>query len=151
MRRPRRPARTRTRTRTRTRSEYVYEYEYVYGVVYGVGIWVRRQPASDAQTELSARSALATVRRVRYAINEKEVTFRVLDDGAVIVHCETGYYYTLNATGTFLWELLSEGDRTREELVAELASAFEQDEAAVAVDVQQHLDDLQRENLVIVR
>ena len=105
----------------------------------------------DAQPELSTRRALDTVIRVRYAINEKEVTFRVLDDGAVIVHFETGYYYTLNATGTFLWELLSEGERTREELVAELARVFEQDEAAVAADVQRHLDDLQRENLVVVR
>ncbi len=88
---------------------------------------------------------------MRYAINEKEVTFRVLDDGAVIVNYESGYYYTLNATGTFLWELLSEGDRTREELVAELARVCELDEAAVAADVQQHLDDLRRENLVIIR
>jgi hypothetical protein len=28
----------------------------------------------------------------RYAINEKEVAFRVLDDGAVIVHYDNGYY-----------------------------------------------------------
>jgi PqqD family protein of HPr-rel-A system len=88
---------------------------------------------------------------MRYAINEKEVAFRVLDDGAVIVHYESGYYYTLNATGTFLWELLSERERTQEELVAELARVFEQDEAAVAADVQQHLDDLRRENLVVIR
>ena len=88
---------------------------------------------------------------MRYAINEKEVASRVLDDGAVIVHYESGYYYTLNATGTFLWELLSERERTQEELVAELARVSEQDEAAVAADVREHLDDLRRENLVIVR
>ena len=87
---------------------------------------------------------------MRYAINDKEVASRVLDDGAVIVNYESGYYYTLNATGTFLWELLSEREQTQEELVAELARVFEQDEAAVAADVQQHLDELQRENLVIV-
>jgi len=87
---------------------------------------------------------------MRYAINDKEVAFRVLDDGAVIVNYESGYYYTLNATGTFLWELLSEREQTQEELVAELARVFEQDEAAVAADVQQHLDELQRENLIIV-
>ena len=86
-----------------------------------------------------------------YAINEKDVTFRVLDDGAVIVHCESGYYYTLNATGTLLWQLLTERERTHQELVVELARVCEQDEAAVAADVQQHLDDLLRENLVIVR
>jgi PqqD family protein of HPr-rel-A system len=91
------------------------------------------------------------VRRVRYAINEKEVASRVLDDGAVIVHYESGYYYTLNATGTLVWEMLSERERTQEELVAELARVFGQDEAAVAADIQQHLDDLRRENLVIVR
>lgn len=58
---------------------------------------------------------------------------------------------TLDATGTFLWELLTEGERTREDLVDELARAFEQDEAVVAADVHTHLDDLRRENLVIVR
>jgi hypothetical protein len=32
-----------------------------------------------------------------------------------------------------------------------LPASFGQDEATVAADVQQHLDDLRRENLVIVR
>ena len=77
--------------------------------------------------------------------------FRVLDDGAVVVHCESGYYYTLNATGTCLWELLSEGERTQEELVAELARALRAGRGGVAADVHTHLDDLRRENLVIVR
>ena len=86
---------------------------------------------------------------MRYAINEKEVTFRVLDDGAVLVHCETGYYDTLNATGTFLWELLDERDMTLEELTAALARAFEQDESSVVADIKRHLDELRREDLIV--
>jgi PqqD family protein of HPr-rel-A system len=91
------------------------------------------------------------VLRVRYAINEKEVTFRVLDDGAVLVHCETGYYYTLNATGTFVWEMLVEREMTVAELADELARAFGQDPQGVAADVQHLLDHLRGENLILTR
>lgn len=86
---------------------------------------------------------------MRYAINEKEVTFRVLDDGAVLVHVETGYYYTLNATGTFVWEMLAEREMTVAELADELARAFGQDGQAVAADVQHLLDHLRGENLIL--
>lgn len=88
---------------------------------------------------------------MRYAINEKEVTFRVLDDGAVLVHCETGYYYTLNATGTFVWEMLVEREMTVIELADELARAFGQDPQGVAADVQHLLDHLRGENLILTR
>lgn len=88
---------------------------------------------------------------MRYAINEKLVTFRVLDDGAVLVNHETGHYYTLNATGTFLWELLAQRELTRAELITALAQEFEQDESAVADDIRQHLDELTREQLLLVR
>lgn len=87
---------------------------------------------------------------MRYAINEQLVTFRVLDDGAVLVNHETGHYYTLNGTGTFLWELLAKSERTRAELITALAHEFEQDEAAVADDVTHVLDELAREQLLIV-
>jgi PqqD family protein of HPr-rel-A system len=86
---------------------------------------------------------------VRYSINRKQVTFRVLDEGAVVVNCQSGYYHTLNATGTFLWELLDERDMTLEELTAALAHAYEQDERSVVADVKQHLDELRREDLVV--
>jgi PqqD family protein of HPr-rel-A system len=86
---------------------------------------------------------------VRYSINKQQVTFRVLDEGAVVVNCETGYYYTLNATGTFLWELLDERDMTLEELTAALARAYEQDENSLVADVERHLDELRREDLVV--
>jgi PqqD family protein of HPr-rel-A system len=86
---------------------------------------------------------------VRYAINRTQVDFRVLDDGAVIVHHESGHFYTLNATGTFLWERMSERSMTMEELTAELAREFGQDAATVVADVRQLLDELLREHLIV--
>lgn len=87
---------------------------------------------------------------MRYAINRKLVTFRVLAEGAVIVNGASGAYYTLNSTGTFLWELLDKRDMSLKELSAELARAFDADEQAVAADVEEHLRELSREDLVVV-
>ena len=101
--------------------------------------------------ELATSSFFGKLTRVRYAINDKLVTYRVLDDGAVLVNHETGHYYTLNTTGTFLWEQLAHGERTRAELIAAMAQEFEQDESTVDNDVRQLLDELTREQLLVVR
>lgn len=100
--------------------------------------------------QLAAAPFSGRLAHVRYAINEKLVTFRVLDDGAVLVNHDTGHYDTSNATGTFLWELLARGERTRAEPITALSHELEQDEFAVAGDVKHVLDELTRAQLLIV-
>lgn len=43
----------------------------------------------------------------RYVVPDRVVS-EVLDDGAVLLNLDSGIYFTLNATGTRMWQLLGE-------------------------------------------
>lgn len=47
-----------------------------------------------------------------------------LSDGAVLLNLRTKRYYSLNETGTRIWQLLLEG-RTEEEIVERLAAEYD--------------------------
>lgn len=40
-----------------------------------------------------------------YPVKSKDVTWKVLDGETVLLNLDTGIYFTLNATGTEVWEL----------------------------------------------
>lgn len=44
----------------------------------------------------------------RFRVNP-ETTGKVIDGEAVIIHLGTGVYYSLNPSGSYLWELISQG------------------------------------------
>ena len=52
-----------------------------------------------------------------YVANTDRVLWRVVDGEAVLVHKETSYYYSLNTTGTVIWELLSAEAQSAADLV----------------------------------
>jgi len=54
---------------------------------------------------------------------------------------------TLNPTGRFVWDLLSE-DRSLDDLAAEVAQQFDVDEDKARIDVKAFLDDIGRFGLI---
>jgi hypothetical protein len=76
-----------------------------------------------------------------------------LQDGTgVLLHLQTRFYFTLNATGVQAWKLLEAGARDGAELAQRLASAFPEVEASrVRADVEALLAELARESLVTVQ
>lgn len=87
----------------------------------------------------------------RYAVNRGNARWRVVDGEVVVINVNNTYYYGLNQTGTFLWSLLSEADRTLDELVDEVAERYGQPEERVRPDVQSVIEDLLAEELVAIR
>ena len=69
---------------------------------------------------------------------------------AILIDLNTGSYYSLNETGTWLWEHL-DGKRTVGELAAELAAVCNIPDQVDAIksDVIELLTDLTREKLVL--
>ena len=69
---------------------------------------------------------------------------------AILIDLNTGSYYSLNETGTWLWEHL-DGKRTVGELATELAIACNIPDQVDAIqgDVIELLTDLTREKLVL--
>ncbi|OGR75460.1 MAG: hypothetical protein A2X32_13150 [Elusimicrobia bacterium GWC2_64_44] len=71
------------------------------------------------------------------------VTWRKTGDEAVILNLETSEYYSLNETGTFIWELLAAGKpaaRITEALSAEYGVTADQ----AAEDLADFLKDLSK-------
>lgn len=85
---------------------------------------------------------------MRYTIDQNNASWRVVDGEAVIIHLVTTHYYGLNATGTFLWNLLAEKPHTAAELAAALAGHYGEPVETVTADVDEILAGLVAEQLV---
>lgn len=84
----------------------------------------------------------------RYFVDNEVARWRMVDGEVVLLHAETSYYYNLNSSGSYLWQLLTEKGRSQADLVAALAERHEIEESTVALDVETLLGDLLREGLV---
>lgn len=82
-----------------------------------------------------------------YKINSKEITYRIIDREAVILNLKTGNYYSLNATGTFVWMLL-ENRIGIEDLANRLVEEFGIDIKIALRDTKLLLKDLILEKMV---
>jgi hypothetical protein len=86
-----------------------------------------------------------------FAINKEHVVWQVLEEEATLVHIESKFYYGLNPTGTFIWNLLAEQDATFEQIVDAVCAEYELEPATVTPDIRQLVEDLRREQLIIER
>lgn len=77
----------------------------------------------------------------------RDVVFREMPDGAVLVHLGTNAIFELNATGSRVWMLLSEG-RSRPEITARLTAEFDVTTATAEAEVASLLGRLADAGLV---
>jgi hypothetical protein len=79
-----------------------------------------------------------------------DVILTEMDDGTgVLLHMRTKFYYTLNATGVFVWKHLEQGRSTLDALVQALEHNFEVDATRARDDVHKLLEELLNEELVV--
>jgi hypothetical protein len=84
--------------------------------------------------------------------SDDAVLTELKDGTGVLLHLQTRYYFTLNATGVQAWKLLASGARDPSELAASLVATFsDANPAQVRADVDALLASLVRESLVSVR
>jgi hypothetical protein len=89
---------------------------------------------------------------MRYEPHPNVVT-RELDGDVVLVHLDTSRIFTLNATGSRIWALLSQqpGDHDVATLEQLLREDYEVDDERLHEDVVTLLRELEEERLVVVR
>ena len=85
---------------------------------------------------------------MKYSVNRDSATWRILDGEAVIINNETSFYYSLNKTGTYIWNLLLEQEWSLEEIVEKVGSRYQQKEGEILEDIKNILDNLTGEKLV---
>ena len=71
-----------------------------------------------------------------------------LDDGAVLLNLETKSYFTLNATGLRIWQIIEEL-HSPVEISKRLSNEYEVDAERAKVSVIKLLEQLQKEDLII--
>jgi hypothetical protein len=77
----------------------------------------------------------------------RSVASQTLDGEGVLLHLASGTYFTLNETGTFVWDLLAR-ERTPAELLEALVDAFEVDRETARLDLDELLEDLAARGLI---
>jgi hypothetical protein len=78
-----------------------------------------------------------------------QVVYRELagEGGAVLLHLESGAYHGLNETGVLIWSLI-DGERTLDELVAELRERLDGAPEDLGAETERFLTDLRERDLL---
>lgn len=71
----------------------------------------------------------------------------ITEGQAVLVNLDSGFLFSLNATGTFLWERL-DGRTSLGAIAAGLAAAYEVDATMTGADVLELANELLKEGLI---
>lgn len=84
----------------------------------------------------------------RFRIDEPRVIGEVMEGELVLVHFESGRYYSVRGIGADICQLLSAG-MTIGDAWRRLSSHFQIPEAQVEKDVREFVDELVRENVLV--
>jgi hypothetical protein len=77
-----------------------------------------------------------------------EALVATLSDGAVLLNLQTKRYFSLNETGTRIWELVQQ-TADEETIVSTLLSEYEVEEPMVRSEVRRILDELIEAQLIL--
>ena len=78
----------------------------------------------------------------------EKVTFQKIAEEAVLIHMDTGTYFSLNNIGTEFWELF-DGKQTLNELSVGLASKYDVEPEMVLGDLIELVEKLAEDDLVL--
>ncbi len=74
-------------------------------------------------------------------------TETAIEDEIVVMHLDSGEFYSLTGTAAAIWQLI-DGSRSRDGVLSALALQFAQDEAGIAEDLDAFLAQLSAAGLV---
>jgi len=77
-----------------------------------------------------------------------EALVATLSDGAVLLNLQTKRYYSLNETGTRIWEMVQQ-TADEESIVATLLNEYEVEETMARAEVRRILDELIEAQLIV--
>jgi len=80
-------------------------------------------------------------------VRNNDVSWKILEENCILLHLASGYYYTLNKVGKFLWESLAP-EKTLAEICESVTGHYDIDLQTVQNDIEEIVEDLLREGLV---
>ena len=86
----------------------------------------------------------------RFAVDPARVVHETIEGETIVIHLETGTYYSLQGTAVEIWSMLDHG-WSEDEVVAELGRRYQAAESALAVSVREFTQELVGDELVVRR
>jgi hypothetical protein len=83
-----------------------------------------------------------------YRINTPSVVSQTIDRESIIIHFDTGMYYSTNPTGAAIWSLIENG-ATGEGIIECMRCNYAADDRTIADAVARFIEDLQAEQLIV--
>jgi len=83
-----------------------------------------------------------------YFKRNKEVVWRTLGDDCILLHLDSGIYYTLNEEGRMVWEAL-DGKNNLAEIRSKMMEQYDVDAETIQKDIMEIIEDLIKEDLVV--
>jgi hypothetical protein len=80
-------------------------------------------------------------------VNHPQVVCETIDGEVVIIHLETGCYYSLTHTGAAIWRMV-ELQTDSKTLIQEITQAYNGSPEEISVQIFEFLDHLQHEDLI---
>jgi Coenzyme PQQ synthesis protein D (PqqD) len=84
----------------------------------------------------------------RFAVRDRQVIHRMIDDEVVMIDLETGNYFTFGGSATRIWACIEAGMSLRDTL-EHLQESFEGDPSVMKQGIRWLLDQLLEENLIV--
>lgn len=86
-------------------------------------------------------------KKTRFKLSEQQIS-TTLSGESVILNHQKGEYYSLDAVGTSIWEMIKESPKNLEEIVGNILENFETNAEDATQDIQNLLLDMINEKLV---
>ena len=83
----------------------------------------------------------------RYHINKNKLSYRIIEDEAVILDLDRGYYYCLNPVGTVIWKALEE-EKDLGEILNVLKEEYQCPDEVIENDIMGFLSGLENEKII---
>ncbi len=83
----------------------------------------------------------------RYTVDKNNIAHRLIDNEAVILNLETGVYYSLDAAGADIWELLC-NNKSIGQVIEYLKETYDATEERLKKDTLKLLENLEKEQLI---
>ena len=73
-----------------------------------------------------------------YYTRSKETAFSKLDGEVCIFHSESGEYFNLNSTGSFIWDLIDQ-KKSEDDLIKAVSTAYDANKSSIRNEVIEFL------------
>ena len=84
-----------------------------------------------------------------FQTNSASTSFNILEDEATVIHTGTSNYYSLNKTGTYIWNLIINKSYSLDDLAKIISADYKQDMVIIQSHLAPFLNNLVEADLIV--